>query len=114
MLPIEAAGLRAYEDEHGKSPFDTWFRKLEPVAAAKVTVALARLEQGQFSNVKSVGAGVHELKVSYGPGYRVYFGKDSHTMIILVGGGTKKRQKVDIKAAKLRWANFKARKRRDK
>jgi putative addiction module killer protein len=46
-------------------------------------------------------------------GYRVYFGKDGHTMVILVGGGTKKRQKADIKAARLRWFDYKARKRRD-
>lgn len=113
VLPRESAGLHAYEDERGRSPFDTWFKKLGPVAAAKVTVALARLEQGHLSNIKSVGAGVHELKINHGPGYRVYFGKDGDTVIILVGGGTKKRQKDDIKAARLRWSDYKARKRRD-
>ncbi|MDH3727471.1 MAG: type II toxin-antitoxin system RelE/ParE family toxin [Myxococcales bacterium] len=113
MLPIETS-VRAYEDKYGKSPFETWFSRLGPVAAAKVTVALARLEQGNLSNVKSLGAGVHELKVNHGPGYRVYFGKDSNTVIILVGGGTKKRQEADIKAARLRWADYKARKKKVK
>jgi len=114
MLPSESTRLRAYEDEQGRSPYDKWFMKLAAVAAAKVTVALTRLEQGHWSNVRSVGAGVHELKVDHGPGYRVYFGKDGHLMIILVGGGTKKRQKADINAAKLRWAEYKARKRKNK
>jgi len=113
MLPIENVRLLAYEDKHGKAPFETWFKKLEPIAAAKVAVSLARLEQGNASSVKSVGSGVHELKVNHGPGYRIYFGKDGSTVIILVGGGTKKRQAADIKAAKLRWASYKARKRNE-
>jgi putative addiction module killer protein len=114
MLPIDPVSLRAYEDSLGKSPFDTWFNKLAPVAAAKVAVALTRLGRGQFSNVKSLGAGVHELKVDHGPDYRVYFGKDGNTMIILLGGGTKKRQHADITTAKLRWADYKARKNKEK
>ncbi len=89
-----------------------WFRTLGAVAAAKVTVAIVRLQQGHWSNVKSVGAGVHELKVAHGPGYRLYFGKDGDTMLILVGAGIKKRQAADIKAAKIRWADYKARKRK--
>jgi len=113
MLPIEPFELRAYEDAHGRSPFDTWFNKLAPTAAAKVAVALARLGRGHFSNIKSVGAGIRELKIDHGPGYRVYFGKDGNTMIILLGGGTKKKQPADIKAAKLRWVDYKARKRKD-
>ena len=111
---MEEVRLLAYEDERGKAPFETWFRRLEPIAAAKVAVALTRLERGGSANVKSLGAGVHELKIDRGPGYRVCFGKDGRTVIILLGGGTKKRQAADIKAAKFRWAAYRARKRREK
>lgn len=113
MLPIESARILSYEDTLGRSPFDAWFNRLAPTAAAKVAVALTRVERGNVSNAKSVGAGVHELKIDHGPGYRVYFGKAGNTVIILLGGGTKKKQRADIVAAKRRWADYKARKRKD-
>jgi len=62
---------------------------------------------GNTSNVKTVGAGVFELKVNFGPGYRVYFGRDGNEIVILLGGGTKKRQSRDIQAAQERWRNYK-------
>jgi len=65
---------------------------------------------GNTSNAKSVGAGVFELKVNFGPGYRVYFGKDGHEIVILLGGGTKKRQQRDIETAQDRWQDYKDRK----
>jgi putative addiction module killer protein len=68
------------------------------------------LEAGNTSNVKSVGAGVLELKIDFGPGYRVYFGKDGVEIVILLGGGTKKRQDRDIQTAHVRWQNYKDRK----
>jgi putative addiction module killer protein len=58
------------------------------------------MEQGNFSNVKGVGAGVYEYRINFGPGYRIYFGKDGERLVILLAGGTKKRQEVDITAAK--------------
>ena len=79
-------------------------------AAAKVTTALARLEGGNTSNVKSLGSGVHEYKIDFGPGYRVYFAYDGKTLVILLAGGTKKRQQTDIDAAKDRWQDYKQRK----
>ena len=63
-----------------------------------------------FSNCKSVGAGVHECRVNFGPGYRVYFGKDGERIVILLGGGTKQRQQNDIQIALERWADYKQRK----
>ena len=67
--------LREYLDEAGRSPFGRWFEDLDPTAAAKVTTALACIEQGNFSRVEGVGAGVFEYRIDFGPGYRVYFGK---------------------------------------
>lgn len=79
-------------------------------AAAKVTTAIIRMEQGNVSNVKGVGAGVFECRVDFGPGYRIYFGKDGDQIIILVAGGTKKRQQGDIHVAIVRWQDYKRRK----
>ena len=99
-----------YVDAAGRSPFGRWFTGLDATAAAKVTITLARIEQGNFSSVKGVGAGVFESRIDFGPGYRLYFGKDGETLVILVGGGTKKRQSQEIAAAQARWADYKQRK----
>jgi putative addiction module killer protein len=103
-----------YLDGAGASPFTQWFQTLDAVAAAKVTTAVRRLELGNFSNVKGVGAGVFEYRIDFGPGYRVYFGKDGDAVVILLGGGTKKRQDRDITIAQERWADYKKRKAREK
>jgi putative addiction module killer protein len=103
--------VRLYVDHVGRASFGRWFETLDATAAAKVTAAVARMEQGNLSNTKSVGQGVLEYRIDFGPGYRVYFGRDGDTVIVLVGGGTKKRQDRDIDAAKTRWADYKRRRR---
>ncbi len=70
-----------------------------------------RPKMANISNVKAVGQGVSEYKINVGPGYRVYFGKDGDTLVILLGGGTKKRQSRDIEAAQSLWKDYKRRKR---
>ncbi len=90
--------IREYVETGGHSPYAKWFDRINAPAAAKVATALTRMRQGNLSNVKGVGAGVRECRVDFGPGYRVYFGKDGDTLIILLGGGTKKRQQKDIEA----------------
>ncbi len=105
--------IREYIDTLGRSPFARWFDGLNARAAAKVATALARMEQGNLSNAKGVGAGVSEYRIDFGPGYRVYFGKDGDTLIILLGGGTKKRQQRDIEAAQALWREYKQRKRQE-
>ena len=102
--------LRGYIDECGKKRFARWFEGLDAMAAAKVTIALARIERGNLSNTKGVGTGVLEYKIDFGPGYRIYFGKDGERLVILIGGGTKKRQDSDIAAAQACWADYKRRK----
>jgi len=99
--------IKEYTDERGKSPFGSWFKKLNAEAASKVTIALTRLENGNNSNVKSIGRGVHELKINFGPGYRVYFGKEGKKIVILLCGGTKKDQSGDISKAKDIWKKYK-------
>ncbi len=71
--------MRYYLTAGGESPFGSWFSDLDAAAAAKVTVALVRLEQGNTSNAKGVGEGVLECRINWGPGYRVYFGRDGET-----------------------------------
>jgi len=104
--------IREYLDPMGRAPFAEWFDSLNAPAAAKVTTALVRLGQGNFSNAKGVGAGVYECRIDFGPGYRVYFGKDGTTLVILLGGGSKKRQDRDIQFALKHWKAYKQRKER--
>ncbi len=102
--------VREYLDRGGRSPYAAWFDRLNREAAAKVTAALVRIRQGNLSNAKGVGSGVYEYRIDFGPGYRIYFGKDGDRLVILVGGGTKKRQQEDIKTALARWQDYKQRK----
>jgi putative addiction module killer protein len=68
--------IREFLDAQGGSHYRQWFDHLNFHAAAKVAIALTRLALGNFSNVKGVGSGVFELRIFFGHGYRVYFGKD--------------------------------------
>nr|WP_295461881.1 type II toxin-antitoxin system RelE/ParE family toxin [Mesorhizobium sp.] len=100
-----------YLDTENRSPFGIWFERLDAAAASKVTVALTRMEGGNLSNAKSVGSGVFEFRIDWGPGYRIYFGRDGERIIVLVAGGTKQRQQRDIRDAIERWADYRRRKR---
>ena len=102
--------VREYLDAAGRSPFAAWFDGLNAPAAAKATIAVTRIGQGNFSSVKGVGAGVFECRIDFGPGYRIYFGKDGDRWVILLGGGTKKRQHRDISNAIALWQDYKQRK----
>ena len=105
--------VREYINERGVSPFGRWFDDLDAVAAIKVRTALARIEAGNLSNVRGVGGGVLEYRIHFGPGYRVYFGRDGETLIILLAGGTKRRQQDDIEDARGLWEEYKRRKRQE-
>ena len=69
---------------------------------------------GKLLECKGVGAGVLEYRIDFGPGYRVYFGKDGDAVVILLCGGTKKRQDRDISMAHDRWVDYKKRKAKEK
>ena len=101
--------LRYYVSPEGRSPFELWFSRLNAQAAVKVTVTLSRLELGNLSNVKSVGSGVHECRIDWGPGYRVYFGRQADAIVIVLTGGSKHRQQDDIVRAKAMWADYRQR-----
>lgn len=105
--------VREYIDERGVSPFGRWFDDLDSAAAIKVRTALARMEAGNLSNVRGIGGGVLEYRIHFGPGYRVYFGRDGETLIMLLAGGTKRRQQDDIEDARSLWEEYKWRKRKE-
>jgi putative addiction module killer protein len=110
VLPYPMVEVKEYLDRSGRSPYARWFSALDSQAAAKVATAVTRVSQGKFSTVKGVGSGVFEYRIDFGPGYRVYFGKDGDCLVILLAGGTKKRQQGDIQTAIARWQDYKQRK----
>ena len=97
--------IREYA-EGGRSPFGEWFDDLDPVTAARVDRSIRRLESGNFGAAKMLREGVSELRLDFGPGYRVYLGRDGKTIIVLLGGGSKRRQNADIAAAIARWQRY--------
>jgi putative addiction module killer protein len=93
--------------ENGRSPFRKWLDALDEATAARVETHVLRLETGNFGAVKTLREGVFELRMAFGPGYRVYFGREGRTVIILLGGGSKRRQDADIAASVQRWTRYK-------
>jgi putative addiction module killer protein len=102
--------IRYFVETNGRVPFQEWFDSLDRSTQARIAVGLTRLSRGNRSQVK--GAGVAEIRLDFGPGYRIYFGQDGETLLILLAGGTKKRQADDIATAKVRWVQYKERKAR--
>lgn len=98
-----------YLDASGASPFASWFDGLDRHAAVKVTIALSRMGQGNLSNAKSLGSGLLEYRIDFGPGYRIYFGRKGDRLVILLAGGTKQRQNSDIERARARWDDYQKR-----
>ena len=106
VTPKEVIVFRA---EDGQVPFENWLDDLDDKrAVARVLARLAQVRQGNPGDCKSVGEGVSELRVDYGPGYRVYFGQRGQTLVVLLCGGDKRTQDRDIRLAKQYWYEFKA------
>lgn len=101
--------VQEYVREDGSVPYKIWFDRLDPHAAVKVATAVTRLSLGNTSNVKWFG-GLGELKVNWGPGYRVYLARDGDALVLLFCGGTKKRQQADIATALALHEEYRARK----
>jgi putative addiction module killer protein len=93
--------------ESGRSLFEEWFNGLDEQTAERVNRYVRRLESGNFGAAKALREGVFELRIDFGPGYRVYYGREGRTIIILLGGGTKRRQDADFAAAVERWKRYK-------
>ena len=106
--------VKEYQNPDGKIPFKIWFNSLNDKASVIVRTAISRLEAGNCSNIKSVGDGVFERIIDWGAGYRIYFAKEDEKIILLLGGGTKQKQSIDIEKAKILWKENKLNKKKGK
>jgi putative addiction module killer protein len=115
MKKPDEIDVRYYVDKSGRQPFSKFFKRVKGMAAAKITGAISRLRAGNKGDSKSVGKGVSELRIDWGPGYRIYYGWDGTKLIILLSGRakrTKKLQTADIEKAQAYWSDYKKRKRK--
>ncbi len=100
-----------YVTRNGKSPFQTWLENLKDKKGRYlIKTRIDRLEDGNLGDCKSLNGGVSELRIKFGPGYRVYFGKEDSRIILLLCGGDKSSQKNDVLKAKRYWEDYKERK----
>ncbi len=98
-----------YVADNGQQPFLEWFNSLKDLKTqAKINKRLRLINLGNFSDYKSVGRGVCELRINHGSGYWIYFGQDGDTLVILLCAGDKSSQKKDIETAKKYWLNYKS------
>ena len=96
--------LEYYIEDDGGAPFIEWLSKLrDRNAHAKIGARLNRVKLGNFGIFKALGDGVYELKIDYGPGYRLYYAMNGKTVVFLLIGGDKASQAQDVKAAKTYW-----------
>lgn len=110
MVIVTPKEVIAYRTKDGVVPFDKWLRSLRDAKAeARILVRLARVRLGNFGDVRTVGEGVNELRLDYGPGYRAYFGREGQTVVVLLCGGDKRTQDRDIRLAKQYWRDYEAR-----
>lgn len=107
-MPDTAYQIDYYQQEDGVVPFNEWLNGLrDATAVARVRIRLSRLRLGLFGLVKPLGDGITEVKIDYGPGYRVYYAISGNKVILLLSGGDKTTQRKDIATAKRYWKNYK-------
>jgi putative addiction module killer protein len=110
-VSVQPRDLRIYVTADGKTPFTAWLDSLKDHdAQGRVLARLERVRLGLLGDCKSVGGGISELRIDAGSGYRVYFGQDGRTIVILLCGGSKATQKRDIADAKALWGDYRSRK----
>lgn len=99
--------LRVYETPAGTIPFDDWLNHLRDAKGrARIDARLLRVEAGNFGDCEPVGQGVLELRIDFGPGYRVYCAEDGPKLVLLLAGGDKDTQTKDIKTAQGYWQDY--------
>lgn len=102
--------LVIYQNRAGKEPYTDWLSSLrDPATRRRIVRRILRVEQGHYGDAKPVGEGVHELRFFFGPGYRIYFGEDGDTIVVLLCGGDKQNQRRDIEQAQVYWQEYKNR-----
>ena len=99
--------LRAYVTADGRCPFDLWLESFRSATTrTRIDARLARVRTGHFGDTKAVGGGVAELRLCFGPGHRIYFGRDGDRLVILLAGGDKRWQSADIARAQRYWQAY--------
>jgi len=107
MPDIQPREIREYVTSQGHAPFGVWLLSLKDLKTrARIRVRLDRLSLGLLGDCKSLGQGLQELRVDFGPGYRIYFGQDGSQLVILLCGGDKSTQKRDIEKARAYWKDY--------
>ncbi len=107
-METKSQEIRVYVTPDGQCPFNVWFGRLKDSRAkVKIDVRIERLAQGNWGDCKNVRGGVYELRIDFGPGYRVYFGKAGTDLILLLCGGDKSSQQRDIAEARAYWDDYK-------
>jgi len=101
-----AFAVREYLTADGRNPFRDWLAGLEVAVRARIQARVFRFELGNLGDHKSVGAGVWEARLTFGPGYRIYFGKDGDSIVVLLAGGAKASQSRDIPRAQGFWRDY--------
>ena len=103
----EVIEVRLYLTPSGDCPFDQWLNSLrDRTTQARVDARIARLRSGNVGDTRPVGDGVYELRLAFGSGYRVYYGRVGSRIVILLTGGDKRRQTADIEHAKSLWRMY--------
>ncbi len=106
-MQVQPRQIQNYLTAEGRSPFEEWLGSLRDLKArVKIEKRLQRVKLGNLGDYRSVGEGVCELKIDYGPGYRVYFGQIGSIIVLLLCGGDKSTQEQDILRAKEYWSNY--------
>ena len=108
-MPVDEYSLRHYVTANGKRPFAALCSLADRNAAARVQIRLERLRLGNFGDVRPLGKGLSELRVDVGPGYRVYFIVEGHSIVVLLCGGDKATQQKDIRRAREYLADYRRR-----
>ncbi len=104
--------IRAFKDSQGREPFEDWLSGLDKTESSRIKDILERMEDGNFANVKGLGGGLLEYRLHFGPGYRIYFGREGQALVILLAGGVKASQQRDIKKAHAMWRDYKNQRRK--
>lgn len=109
-MNIQPREIKNYFKVDDTDPFYSWFNSLrDRRTRIKIIARLDRVENGNLGDYKSVGEGVFELRIDYGPGYRIYFGQEGSKIILLLCGGDKSTQIQDIHKAKEYWEDYRSR-----
>jgi len=102
--------IKEYLTADGQSPYATWLRELrDRQARARIMARLNRVRLGNLGDCKAVGEGVFELRMPFGPGYRLYFAREGEAVVLLLCGGEKDSQQRDIERARSYWQDYRRR-----